>query len=242
MNIIKLIIVLTLVFSSQTWGADQSKLLGSGFISGSPAMTAMPEMTGVWYWNAPGVKFQEYNKLLLDNVEIFIAPDSKYKGFDADQMKVLADSMRAVMIDAMEPDYPVVSKPGPGVLVARLAITNVYLGKPPFRLRHFTPIGLVVGGVKKLAGVPKNFSIKNASVESELFDGQSGKRVGVRIDTRPTRSLDEDSEIPEDLEDFEDPLDDPKELSWDSIEESLQVYGKRFREKLELERARIGGK
>jgi hypothetical protein len=240
MNIIKIIIVLTLAFSSQTWGADQKNLLGSGFISGSPAMTPMKDMTGVWYWNEPGVKFHEYDKLLLDNVEIFIAPDSKYKGYDADQMKVLADSLRAAMIHAMEPDYPVVSRPGAGVLVARLAITNVYLGKPPFRLRHFTPIGLVVGGVKKLAGVPKNFSIKNASVEAELFDGQTGKRVAVRIDTRPIRSLDEDPEIPEDLEDFEDPLDDPKELSWDSIEESLEVYGKRFRER--VEQARKGSK
>jgi len=240
MNIIKLIIVLTLVFSSQTWGAEQPNLFKSGFISGSPAMTPMPEMTGVWYWNEPGVKFQNYNKLLLDNVEIFIAPDSKYKGYDADQMKVLADTMRAVMIHAMEPDFPVVTRPGPGVLVARLAITNVYLGKPPFRLRNYTPIGIVVGGVKTLAGVPKNFSIKNASVEAELFDGQSGKRVGVRIDTRPIRSLDEDPQTTEELDDFEDPLDDPKELSWDSIEESLQVYGQRFRKR--VEQSRIGGK
>jgi len=240
MNIIKLIIVLTLVFSSQTWGTEQPNILESGFISGSPAMTPMPEMTGVWYWNEPGVKFHEYNKLLLDNVEIFIAPDSKYKGFDADQMKILADSMRAVMIHAMEPDYPVVTRPGPGVLVARLAITNVYLGKPPLRLRHYTPIGLVVGGVKKLAGVQKNFSIKNASVEAELFDGQSGKRVAVRIDTRPLRSLDEDPQSTGETEDFEEWSDDPKELSWDSIEESLQVYGKRFRQR--VEQARKGGK
>jgi len=240
MNIIKLIIVLTLVFSSQTWGTEQPNILESGFISGSPAMTPMPEMTGVWYWNEPGVKFHEYNKLLLDNVEIFIAPDSKYKGFDADQMKILADSMRAVMIHAMEPDYPVVTRPGPGDMVARLAITNVYLGKPPFRLREYTPIGLVIGGVKTLAGVPKNFSIKNASVEAELFDGQSGKRVAVRIDTRPIRSLDEDPQSTGEIDDFEEWSDDPKELSWDVIEESLQVYGQRFRKR--VEQARVGGK
>ena len=73
-----------------------------------------------------------------------------------------------------------------------------------------------------------------------MFDAQSGKRVAVRIDTRPLRSLDEDSQRSEDLEDFEDPFDDPKELSWDSIEESLQVYGKRFRER--VEQAHAGGK
>jgi hypothetical protein len=129
-------------------------------------------------------------------------------------MKVLSDSMRAVMIKALEPDYPVVSRPSPGVMVVRIAITNVYLGKPKHRLGQYTPIGLLASGVKKLAGVPKNFSIKNASVEAEMFDSQSAVRLAVRVDTRPLRSLNED----------------PEELSWETIEESLKVYGKRFRE------------
>ncbi len=240
MKIISLTISFIILFASQAWGAGQHKLMGSGFIDFPPTLTPMPEMTGVWYWNEPGVKFQNYNKILLDNIEIFIAPDSKYKGINADQMKVLSDGMRAAMINAMEPDYPIVTRPGPGVLVARIAITNVYLGKPKHRIGQYSPIGLVLGGVKKLAGAQKNFSIKNASVEAEMFDAQSGKRVAVRIDTRPLRSLDEDSQRSEDLEDFEDPFDDPKELSWDSIEESLQVYGKRFRER--VEQAHAGGK
>ena len=42
------------------------------------------------------------------------------------------------------------------------------------------------------AGKPKNFSIKNASVESEMFDFEIGERIAVRTDTRPLRSLNED--------------------------------------------------
>jgi hypothetical protein len=215
MKFIPFIIVLTLNFTSQAWGAVQPKL--TSFIDEPPAMEPIPDMQGAWHWNKPGVNFKSYDKALLTHIEIFIAPDSEYKGIDADQMKILSDSMRAVMIAALEPDYPVVSKAGPGVLVARIAITNVYLDKPKHILGQYTPLGLIVSGIKAVAGVPKNFSIKNASVEAEMFDFEIGERVAVRTDTSPLRGLNEDSE----------------ELSWESIEESMKVYGKRFRDRVD---------
>ena len=52
-----------------------------------------------------------------------------------------------------------------------------------------------------------------------MFDAQSGERLAVRVDTKPLRSLDEE----------------PKEMSWEAIEESLKVYAKRFRERVEQE-------
>ena len=213
---LKLIIVLAIAFTSQAWGAGQPKL--SDFVmSPAPEMKPIPNMEGAWYWNKPGLEFNKYDKILLDDIEIFLAPDSKYTGINADQMKALADSMRAVMIAALEPDYPVVSKAGPGVIVARIAITNVYLDKPKHKFGQYSPIGLLASGVKKVAGVPKNFSIKNASVEAEMFDFEIGERIAVRTDTRPLRSLNED----------------PEELTWEAIEESLKVYGKRFRERVD---------
>jgi len=92
----------------------------------------------------------------------------------------------------------------------------VYLDKPKRKFGQYSPIGLIASGIKKVAGKPKNFSIKNASVETEIFDFEIGERVAVRADTRPLRSLNED----------------PKELTWEAIEESLKVYGKRFRERV----------
>ena len=93
-------------------------------MSPAPELKPMPNMEGVWYWNKPGLEFKNYDKIFLEDIEIFLAPDSKYKGINANQMKALSDSMRAVMIEALEPEYPVVSKVGPGVLVARIAITT----------------------------------------------------------------------------------------------------------------------
>lgn len=215
MNIIKLIVALTLVFSSQAWGTEQPKV--SDFIQPAPVLTPTPDMEGVWHWNKAGVQFKNYDKILLEGIEIFIAPDSDYKGINPNQMKALTDSMRIAMIEALEPEYPVVSKPGPGVMVGRIAITNVHLGKPAHRIGQYTPIGLLFGGVQKLAGVEKDLTLKDAMVEAELFDSQSGERLAVRVDTRPLRSLDED----------------PEEMTWEVIHEALKVYGQSFRARVD---------
>ena len=220
MKIIGLVIVLAIVFTSQAWGAGQPKV--SGFIVKPPVLKPIPGMEGAWHWNKPGLQFKNYNKILLADIVIFIAPDSKYKGIDAEQMKILSDTMRATLVKALEPDYPVVSHPGPGVMGARIAITNVYLGKPKHRIGQYTPIGLVASGAKRLAGKSKNLSLKGASVEAEMFDSQSGERLAVRIDTRPLRSM----------------KGKPKKMSWEAVEESLKVYGKRFRERVEQVRGR----
>ncbi|NOQ88122.1 MAG: DUF3313 family protein [Gammaproteobacteria bacterium] len=196
--------------------------MGSGFIDFPPTLTPIPNMEGAWHWNKPDVKFQNYDKVLLENIEIFLSPDSEYKGIDADQMKILSSTMRAAMIEALEPDYPVVTRIGSGVMIARIAITNVHLGKPKHQLGQYTPIGLLFGGIKKLAGKSRNLSLKNASVEAQMFDAQSGKRIAVRIDTKPLRSL----------------TDDPDEMSWEAIEESMKVYGTVFRERVDLVRGK----
>lgn len=216
MKIIGLIIALTVVFTSQAWGAGQPKV--SGFLQPAPTLKPISDMKGVWHWNKPGLNFKNYNKILLEDIEIFIAPDSEYKGINANQMKALSDGMRAIMIEALEPDYPVVSKPGPGVMVGRIAITNVHLGKEKHQIGQYSPIGLLFGGAKKVAGKSKtNFSLSNASVEAEMLDSQSGDRIAVRLDIKPLRSMEGET----------------KEMSWNAIEESLKVYGKRFRERTE---------
>ncbi len=116
----------------------------SGFIVDYPLIEPIQGMEGGWGWDKPDVQYQHYDKIFLDSIEIWLAPDSPYKGIDADQMKILADTMRAVMVETLEPEYPVVSQPGPGVIRIRLALTNVHLEKKKRHLIGYTPIGLAV--------------------------------------------------------------------------------------------------
>ncbi len=77
---------------------------------------------------------------------------------------------------------------------------------------------LAVSGIRQLAGKSRNLSLKDASVETVFYDPQTGERLAVSIDTKPLRSISDESE----------------EMSWETIEKSLWVYGKLFRERGEL--------
>ena len=74
------------------------------------------------------------NALLVDQPEIFIAPDSKYKGAKGDQLKLLADTVRLATVERLEAGgYAVVEEPGPGVMYVRFAVSHLYLKKNPGR-------------------------------------------------------------------------------------------------------------
>ena len=188
----------------------------SGFLF-EPPVLEFSGIEGVWGWDSKENSLKNYNKILLDPVEIWIAPYSEYKGIEPDKMKALADSMRAVLIEQLEPAYPVVSKGGPGVLCIRIALTDVYLKKKKSGLFSDTPIGLVAGGVKTLAGKPRNISLVDASVEMEAIDSQTNKLIVVRFDQRP----------------FSADKTDAEKMSWEAIQETFRFYGKRIRERLD---------
>lgn len=202
-------------WGSSVFAGEQPKL--SGFLSDPPDLKPIAGMEGVWGWDNTEKSLKNYNKILLDPVEIWIAPYSEYKGIEPDKMKMLADSMRAVLIEQLEPAYPVVNVGGPGVLRIRIALTDVYLKKKKRGFFSYTPIGLVAGGIKSLAGKPKNISLVESSVEMEAFDSKTNESVAVRFDTRPIRSDGTGAE----------------KMSWEAIQESFRFYGKRVRERLD---------
>ncbi len=193
---------------------DHSKL--SGFIF-EPPVLEFSGTEGVWGWDSKESSLKNYNKILLNPVEIWIAPYSEYKGIEPDKMKALADSMRAVLIEQLEPAYPVVSKGGPDVLSIGIALTDVYLKKKKSGLFSDTPIGLVAGDVKILAGKPRNISLVEASVEMEAIDTQTNKLIVVRFDQRPFRGDKTDAE----------------KMSWAAIQETFRFYGKQIRARLD---------
>ena len=236
MKIFSFIIALAIAFTSPAWAATQPK--GSGFIDNLPSLNSIRGVEGGWGWDNSSFQQKNYNKIYLDPIEIFIASDSKYKGLNPDHMKTLTDTMRAALIESLEPDYPVVSKPGPGVLRVRFAITNVYLGKPKHKFGQYTPIGLIASGVKKAKGTSKkNYSLQNASVEAEIFDSQSGERLAVRIDTKPIK-VSEQTKKQAWGDDDEDEKQKAAKMSWEAVVESMRFYSEHFRARLDKGRAK----
>ena len=132
-------------------------------------------------------KWADYNSILIDQPEIFIAADSKYKGAKGDQLKLLADSARLAVIEQLEAGgYTVAHEPGPDVLYFRWAITDLYLKKKKRGLLSYTPLGMVVHTTRQAAirDLWKKIDIVEFAVETELSDFVSGEILGAAISRR----------------------------------------------------------
>lgn len=218
MNTLKTIAVtlISLSFLLASAGMALSGDKYSGFLEDYPKFQADKDQKGALIYIKPGTSLKNYNKIMIDPIEIWIAPKSKYKGINPDQLKALADAFRQVMINELEPDYPVVSKPGPGVIGLRIAITDVYAAKKKRGLLGYTPIGFAATTAKNLAVGP-NITLVDAVIEVEMLDPQTNERLAALIDRQSASS------------------EKKKQTSWEEIENTLKFYAKRFRARMDAE-------
>jgi Protein of unknown function (DUF3313) len=186
----------------------------SGFLDDYAGLIPDPDRAGALRYIKEGVSLGSYNKIAIAPVEIWYAPDTDYKGISPDDLKLLADTFRELIIKELEPDYPVVGSAGPGVLGVRLAITNVKMKKKKRHLLNYTPIGFGLYTLKDIAGA--NVKLKDAIIEVELVDSVSGERLGALLDQQKETAK-------------------KGKASWEELEEALGFYAKRFRSRLDAE-------
>ena len=118
-------------------------------------------------------RLADYKSVMVDQPEIFIAADSKYKGAKGDQLKALADVARLSTIARLEANgYAVVDNPRPDTVYMRWAITNLYLQKKKRGILSYTPLGMVVHATKSAAtrDLWKKIDIVELNLEIEYTD------------------------------------------------------------------------
>ena len=97
-------------------------------------------------YRPPGIyeRLVNYDKIMVDQPEIWIDPDSKYRGTKPDNIKAIADLMREnLTAKVIDRGYEVVDEPGPDVLYLRVAMTDLYLKKKRRGVLGYTPVGAV---------------------------------------------------------------------------------------------------
>jgi hypothetical protein len=143
------VIGLSLALAGCASGPKQSGFLGDYYSNLGPG-----PKDGVKYrWLKPGVDFSKYNKLMIDSVVFYYAPDSEDKGIDGEQMKELTDAFNTELVTALKDSYPIVAEPGPDVARLRIALTNVKKSKPVVSaVTSIVPVGIGISVIKKGAG------------------------------------------------------------------------------------------
>ena len=185
---------------------------GSGFIEDGVPLTEDPDRAGTLIWQKPGLNLAGYSGVMIEPITVFISPDSEYKGLKADDLKALADGFHEAISGELEPEFPVVTQGGPGVLYIRAALTRVKLVKKKRSLLGYTPIGLVVTAAETAAG--ENISVREALLEVEMLDSVSGERLGVLIDPAPD-------------------IETKDEHSWEAVTKTFDYYAKRLKARIQ---------
>ncbi|NQY25677.1 MAG: DUF3313 domain-containing protein [Piscirickettsiaceae bacterium] len=209
-----LISSLAILATPIVWSADE--IPKSAFIEGEITLTPIPDKIGAYRYLKPELDLKKYSKILIEPVEIWLHPDSTYKGIQPDTLKAMADSFAQILVDELEPDYTIVANVGADTLVVRLAIMGLKTKKKKRKLLGYLPVVLVAGALNTNA--LKRVSLVDAGIEAEVLDSITGERLAVLVDTG--------IRIPESES-------KKGKLAWKDIEMSLRFYAKRFKAQLD---------
>lgn len=201
------IIVAASVASFSTTHAQE--IMQSGFMSDYSQLRKVTDGTADYRYIAPGAedKLAEYNAVMVEQPEFFIAADSPYRGVKARQLDVLGEALRNGFSTGLAKEYFVVERPGAGVLYVRVALTNLMLKRARMGVTDYLPVGLVTMPVRRAAStdISKKASLRGMVLEMEVFDSVTGERLVAIIDSRGA--------------DANDPT------SWDQIDQLARDYG-----------------
>jgi len=167
-------------------------------------------------------RLTKYNKIMVDQPEIWLDEDSDYRGMKPDNAKAVADLIRArVTENVTKRGYKVVEEPGPDVLYMRLALTDLYLKKKKRGILSFTPVGRVAHiGAQAVKDMMSKVDIIEMALQAELLDSQSEEVLAAMVIKRGARK---DKETGQKLE----------RMDFDEFRAVLQEYGARFACRLE---------
>ena len=144
-------------------------------------LTPIPKVDGISMHIYEGVDTSDYDRRIVGGVTFYFAEKSKAKGIDADEMKLISDSIKAALFTAASERGEVSLTPGEGAIMINVAITEINMQNKKRGLLGYTPIGLAASTVGNLAGL--RIQLRDAKIEGEAVDSVTGSVLAVfRID------------------------------------------------------------
>jgi hypothetical protein len=166
--------------------SDTSRMTKSGFLSDYARLAPAPWGDGIQCWRDSKLDAKKYNKVMISRMTVMLKPDQQ-KGVDPADLKTLTDYFHDALVKALKPQMQVVDKPGPGVVVIRIALTNlVPTGVAESLTGTLVPYGFVAeAGSGVATGRPAGSTpyLGETGMEMQFRDGASGTILGECRDT-----------------------------------------------------------
>jgi len=205
-------IISAIVFSlaALASAAQAQEMAHSGFMTDYTQLEKVTDGTADYRYIAPGAedRMRQYEAVMIDQPEIFIADDSPYKGIKPRHLNALAESLRAGIASGLSDDMYIVDEPGEKVLYLSIALTNLKQTKKKRKLLEYTPAGFIAGSVLRAAtsDIAKKANLQSVVLEWEVFDSVTKERLVGIIDSLGA----EENTL----------------VSWSELEELMARYGK----------------
>jgi hypothetical protein len=209
---------------AQDMTKSQNKILGqqSGFL-GDAYSKLQPDPKNddlLVYWKSPDV-LKNSNKFILDPVIVYLLPKAEDRGIDPEQLAKLTQYFTNAITDELNKsgNYQIVTEPGPGIMVLRVAITNV---EPNGGTTNAVVKGAAVAATHAAAPgagllVPR-LSVGKVAIEGEIDDSVSGERIVAFMTSKNGRRYFSG------LKAYQ---------KWGDIEAAFRAWAKGFRERLD---------
>jgi hypothetical protein len=105
---------------------DSARLTHSGFLSDYARLKPVAALDGIECWHDPKLDPKRFDKVLVSRIVVSLAPKSGgQQTVDPNDLKTLTDYFHGALVKALKPQMQVVDKAGPGVVVIRIALTDL---------------------------------------------------------------------------------------------------------------------
>lgn len=179
--IVPLIFALILLLGA---GCASTKVTSSGFLDDYSKLKPSPEDKNVIEYVKPGVDWKSYDAALIEHVVIWYSSDADYKGIHPRELLQFAEYFEQALVKNLESKYTIVDKPGPGVLLMRIAITDVDPSNPTMdTITAVVPQARAISGIRKMTTGAHAY-VGQASMEAVMLDSQTNERLAAIVQRR----------------------------------------------------------
>ncbi len=167
--------------------SDPTRLTQSGFLSDYARLKPTAWGDGIQCWRDPKLDAKQYDKVLISRMVVTLKP-GQAQGVDPTDLKTLTDYFHGSLTKALKPQLQVVDKPSRGVVVLRVALTNlVPTGVTESVTGTLIPYAFVVeAGSGVATGRPAGSTpyLGETGMEMQFRDGVSGAVLAECRDTQ----------------------------------------------------------
>ncbi len=182
--------------------SDKAGMTHSGFLSDYARLKPTSWGEGMECWRDPNLNAKQYDKVLISRIVVSLAPPKDKdtaNTIDPSDLKTLTDYFHDSLVKALKPQMQVVYKAGPGVVVMRIALTDLVPTKVTDSvLGTVVPFGFVAeAGSGVATGRPAGSTpyMGETGMEMQFRDGASAAILAECRDTEIGRkyALDDDA-------------------------------------------------